>query len=266
MMEKRKLFMALLLAVGSLTVGAQSKYDLNSDGKVDAADVVELVNAIMAGETTQEDPVTNGEPPAGVEAVDLGLPSGRKWANMNVGAQKPEGYGLFFAWGETTGYTSDISDGHSFDWAHYKWCNGSSNTMTKYCTDSSYGTVDGNTTLALEDDAAYINWGSNWRMPTYDDIRELLNNTTNEWTTLNGISGCKFTSKTNGNSIFLPAAGYRGSSDLYNQATYGGYWSSSLDGSYSDYARYLYFYSEFADTFDYGNRYVGFSVRPVLRN
>lgn len=261
-MEKRKLFLALLLAAGSLTAGAQSKYDLNSDGKVNAADVVELVNAIFSNAA---EPNTQGEPPAGVEAVDLGLPSGTKWANMNVGAQKPEGYGLYFAWGETKGYTSDTSDGHSFGWANYKWCNGSRNTMTKYCTDSSYGTVDGKATLDLEDDAANMNWGSNWRMPTIDDIKELINNTTSEWTTLNGIYGRRFTSKTNGNSIFLPAAGYRFSSNLYGQASGGDYWSSSLGDSGSNGARGLFFNSGDAYTDD-SDRYLGFTVRPVLRN
>ena len=89
-----------------------------------------------------EEPSTPGTAPAGVVAVDLGLPSGTKWANMNVGASKPEDYGLYFAWGETVGYGSDTNDGHSFDWASYNWCKDSWNTMTKYCTDSSYGTVD----------------------------------------------------------------------------------------------------------------------------
>jgi len=147
--------------------------------------------------------------PAGVEAVDLGLPSGTKWANMNVGATAPEDYGLYFAWGETMGYTSDTSDGHSFDWENYKWCNGSGKTLTKYCTTSDYGTVDNKMVLDLEDDAAYLNWGDKWRMPTITEIQELLDNTTSEWTTQNGVYGRKFTSKSNGNAVFLPAAGYR---------------------------------------------------------
>ena len=197
--------------------------------------------------------------------MDLGLPSGTKWANMNVGAEQPEDYGLFFAWGETTGYGSDTSDGRSFYWTSYKWCNGSENTLTKYCTDNSYGTVDNKTVLDLEDDAAYVNWGSDWRMPTFTEIQELLNNTTSEWTTVNGVKGRKFTSKTNGNSIFLPAAGYRDGSSLYNQTSYGYYWSSSLNESLPYYARYLRFNSENAYPYYY-YRYIGFTVRPVLRN
>ena len=200
------------------------------------------------------------------EAIDLGLPSGTKWANMNVGASKPEDYGLYFAWGETVGYSSDANDGRSFDWASYKWCNGTYDTQTKYCTDSSYGTVDNKTTLDLEDDAAYVNWGSNWRMPTIAEIQELFDNTTSEWTTVNGVNGRKFTSKSNGNAVFLPAAGYRNGSGLYYQSTYGGYWSASLNESNPYYALRLYFYSEDQYASNGSRRNSGFTVRPVLRN
>lgn len=206
-----------------------------------------------------------GTAPEGVEAVDLGLPSGTKWANMNVGATTAWDYGLYFAWGETVGYGSDTSDGRFFDWASYKWCNGSSSTMTKYCTSSSYGIVDNKTVLDLEDDAAHVNWGGDWRMPTIAEIQELLDNTTHEWTSVYGVKGRRFTSKNNGNSIFLPAAGCRLLSRLGRQGVDGVYWSSSLDESNPYRARYLYFLSEDADT---GNnrRLLGFTVRPVLRN
>ena len=126
--------------------------------------------------------------PEGVKAVDLDLPSGTLWANMNVGATSPEDYGLYFAWGETTGYTG----GHSFDWASYKWMNeGQSNwrQVNKYqiddwetegCWYDSDGNFigDGKTVLDLEDDAAHANWGGDWRMPTIDEIKELIENTT----------------------------------------------------------------------------------------
>ena len=241
--------------------------DVNGDQTVDVADVATVIS-IMAGYKPggDDNPVNTGEAPEGVEAVDLGLPSGTKWANMNVGAEKPEDYGLFFAWGETVGYGSDTSDGHSFDWASYKWCNGSYDTMTKYCTSSSYGTVDNKTVLDLEDDAARANWGGQWVMPTYEEMRELLDNTTSEWTTINGINGRKFTSNTNGNSIFLPAAGDRSGSSLGFQSSLGYYWSSTVYPSYSRNARNLHFGSGYAYTNDYGYRYLGFSVRPVLRN
>lgn len=199
------------------------------------------------------------------EAVDLGLPSGTKWANMNVGASKPEDYGLYFAWGETVGYSSDTGDGHRFVWGNYKWCNGSGKTLTKYCTTSDYGTVDNKTSLDLEDDAAYVNWGDKWRMPTITEIQELLDNTTSEWTTQNGVYGRKFTSKSNGNAVFLPAAGYRYGSSVVFQASDGYYWSSSLSESGQDFAHYLSFGSGSQGT--YGeDRYYGYSVRPVLRN
>ena len=201
--------------------------------------------------------------PAGVEAVDLGLPSGTKWANMNIGAEKPEDDGLYFAWGETMGYGSDTSDSRSFDWASYKWCNGLESSMTKYCNDSSYGTVDNKTVLDLDDDAAYVNWGSSWRMPTFTETKELLENTTNEWTTINGVNGRKFTSKTNGNSIFLPAAGLRIDSYLGNQDTDGIFWSSSLNETGPYLARTLSFDSEYVSSTTSSNRYFGFHVRPV---
>ena len=101
--------------------------------------------------------------------VDLGLPSGTLCADRNVGADSPEVYGDYFAWGETT--TKSI-----YDWSTYKWFRGDDNTMTKYCTNSNYGTVDNKTVLDLEDDAAYVNMGKDWRMPTYDELKELRNN------------------------------------------------------------------------------------------
>ena len=194
------------------------------------------------------------------EYVDLGLPSGTKWAICNVGASEPEEYGDYFAWGETTPKST-------YDWSTYRWCNGSSTTMTKYCTQSDYGYngfTDNLTELEPADDAATANWGSGWRMPNYDQFSELFNSsyTTSEWTTLNGVNGYKITSKSNGNSVFLPAAGYRYSSSLNNAGSYGLYWLSSLDSSYSNYAFYLRFVSSGIDSIS-GYRNFGFSVRPV---
>lgn len=212
--------------------------------------------------TDKQGAPTTGQAPANAEAVDLGLPSGTKWANMNVGATAPEEYGLYFAWGETQGYTSDTSDGHSFNWANYKWCNGSQSTMTKYNTKSDYGTVDNKTTLDPEDDAAYMNWGSSWRMPTWVEIDELRDNTTSEWTTLNGVKGMKITSKTNGNSIFLPAAGYRNGTYVRYLGEEGLYWSSSLDSDYPQGADDMDFNSSGVSMLN-NYRRVGYSVRAV---
>ena len=195
----------------------------------------------------------------GHEWVDLGLPSGTKWATTNVGASTPEGYGNYYAWGETTTKST-------YNWSTYKWCNGSYDTMTKYCVSSSYGTVDNKTTLDLSDDAAYVNWGTSWRMPTKAEQDELRNTnyTTWTWTTQNGVKGYKVTSKTNGNSVFLPAEGYRGGSSLNYAGSDGGCWSSSLNASNSSSAYYLDFNSSYVDRNDSGRCY-GQSVRAVLR-
>ena len=199
--------------------------------------------------------------------VDLGLPSGTLWATCNIGATSPEDYGDYFAWGETAGY----NDGKTkFNWSTHKWCEGSSSTMTKYCTDSSYGYngfTDNKTELDLEDDAAYVNWGPAWRMPSIEQFAELINSdyTTTEWTTQNGVYGRKITSKVagyEGNFIFLPAAGDRDNSSLGEAGSDGNYWSRTLGGSYPNNARGLYFHSGFIRTYD-GSRYYGRSMRPV---
>ena len=195
------------------------------------------------------------------EYVDLGLPSGTLWATCNIGADNPEDYGDYFAWGETSGYKSGKT---TFNWSTYKYCNGSYTTMTKYCNKSGYGTVDNKTELELSDDAAYVNWGANWRMPSDDQFTELINSsyTTSTWTTQNGVYGRKITSKSNGNSLFLPAAGYRSGTSLTDAGSYGDYWSRTLDTSFPYLAYCLYSDSSGIRTGD-GSRYIGFSVRPV---
>ena len=195
----------------------------------------------------------------GHDYVDLGLPSGTLWATMNVGADSPEDYGDYFAWGETVGY----DDGYTtFDWTNYRHCKGSENTLTKYCNDSNYGYngfTDTLTELEPEDDAAYVYWGRKWRMPTDAQWAELRTECTWSWTTKNGVNGSLGTGP-NGNSIFIPAAGNRYSDSLINAGSCGHYWSRSLatggialgvaidsDGAYGDYS----------------DRRYGLSVRPV---
>lgn len=185
--------------------------------------------------------------------VDLGLSV--KWATMNVGATKPEEYGDYFAWGETTTKST-------YNWSTYKHCQGSENTLTKYNTNGGYGTVDNKTQLELTDDAARANWGGSWRMPTDAEMTELRNNCTWSWTTQNGVMGYKVTSKSNGNSIFLPAAGSRFDSSLHLAGSTGNYWSSSLSTNNPYRAWSVHFNS--SDVYwvsDY--RYTGQSVRPV---
>ena len=189
-------------------------------------------------------------------AVDLGLSV--KWATCNVGASKPEEYGDYYAWGETEPKTT-------YSWATYKWCNGSNITLTKYNTKSSCGTVDNKTVLELADDAARVNWGGAWRMPTDDEWTELRENCTWTWTddyNGTGVKGRIVTSKTNGNSIFLPAAGFRGSDDLSRAGDYGYYWSSSLYTDHPNGAWDVGFYSDDVRRND-GSRFYGCSVRPV---
>ena len=196
------------------------------------------------------------------EYVDLGLESGTLWATCNIGAENPWDYGDYFAWGETKGYNKGKT---TFTWSKYTLCNGNSSTMTKYCTSSSHGTLDNKTELDPEDDAAYVNWGSDWRMPTRDQLDELRNTSNTTWTrtTMNGKSGFKVSKKTDSNVyIFLPAAGYRYDSSLNYAGSNGYYWSRSLDTSDSYYAYGLYFNSGNVYTID-DNRYLGRSVRPV---
>ena len=191
----------------------------------------------------------------GYDYVDLGLPSGLRWATMNVGATNPKDYGNYYAWGEFATKTT-------YNWSTYEYANGSEATLTKYNNSSSYGTVDKKTTLEEADDAATQKWGGNWRMPTIDEWDELLKNCDCTWTTLNGVNGYEVKA-TNGNSIFLPAAGYRYGDVLNGAGSLGGYWSSSLYKGNPSVALGAKFNSDNSDTF-YGSRRYGLSVRPVV--
>lgn len=199
-----------------------STSDINGDGEVTAADVTAVYDILLGGNS-------GGNPSiGGHEYVDLGLPSGTLWATMNVGANCPEEYGDYFAWGETTPKAVYCD-------STYKWYRSDSNSSgyTKYCDDSSWGYngfTDGNTELDPEDDAATANWGSQWRMPSEDQIQELYDNCTEECTTINGVNGRLFISNINGASLFLPTAGDRWGSSFYNGpwVLSGHYWSRTL--------------------------------------
>ena len=193
----------------------------------------------------------------GHEYVDLGLPSGTLWATCNVGASKPEEAGDYFAWGET-------QPKDTYNWETYQLCDGSYNTLTKYCTNENYGTVDNKTELEPEDDAAAVNWGEKWQMPTREQILELVNsnNTTTTWTTQNGVDGRLITSNVNGNSIFLPATGSYSESSLQNAGTACYYWSRSLDVESNNLGFELYYSSDYRLTTG-ERRYYGRAVRPV---
>lgn len=196
--------------------------------------------------------------------VDLGLPSGTLWATCNIGANSREEYGDYFSWGETTGLNSGKTN---FAWTTYKWCNGTYNTLTKYNDDSHYGIVDKKSVLDPEDDAAYVLWGTSWRMPTKEQWEELINtnNTTLGSITVNGVYCHKLTSKVNGNSITLPNAGYYYDkySDVDGPCQY---WSrTSKTNGYPSRAYYVNLrLSSSIRSVTYGDRKNGHPIRPVL--
>ena len=190
----------------------------------------------------------------GHEYVDLGLPSGLLWATCNVGASSPEDYGCyFFAWGETQPRTGN------FYWGVYQFGNG--DRVTKYCNNPYYGYqgfTDTLTVLLSEDDAATVNWGSNWRTPTKSDWEELMQNTTSTYTTQNGVHGWLF-SAPNGHTLFLLEAGYYNEYGKYLDS--GQYWSSSLYLDNPKYAWKFGFHS--GCSVDEGYRSNGYPIRPV---
>lgn len=220
--------------------------------------------------------------PAG--AVDLGIVMTRTdgttyklyWAKSNLSDKglcaNPEDYGDYYAWGETEPYYSSQSpltwkNGKSagYDWASYKWCNGSFSTLTKYNTSSSYGNVDNKTVLESSDDVASVKLGGKWRMPTDAEWTELRTKCTWTFTTNyngTGVMG-QIVTATNGNSIFLPAAGYQLGTDLHFAGSNGFYWSSSLITDSPNCAWYVYYFdSDYVFRLNYG-RCLGLSVRPV---
>ena len=195
--------------------------------------------------------------------VDLGLPSRTLWANCNVGTNKPEGLGDYFAWGEVTPKTT-------YSWANYAHCNGAANQLTKYCNDPAYGYnhfTDTLTVLDRPDDAGWCNFDSNLgpRLPSQEQWQELFQHTTHTWTTLNGVEGVRFEAN-NGNSIFLPAAGMRHDGGNTVGVEHGYYWLNSFDEGNPTSA---WNFMIGADLDVIGNststapRNVGFSVRPV---
>ena len=193
--------------------------------------------------------------------VDLGLPSGTLWATCNVGATKPEEYGGIYAWGET-------GTKNTFNWTTYKYSKRYTDKLTKYCSKSDYGNkgfTDSLTELQTGDDPAAANWGSGWQTPSDEQWKELLANTTNKWTTQNGVEGRLFTSEKNGQTLFFPASGYQCGTELIRAGSSGVYWSRLLYTVSPCFAWRLGFCS--CDCGMGGsNRYEGISVRPVRQN
>ena len=200
-----------------------------------------------------------------MECVDLGLSV--KWATCNLGASKPTECGGYYQWAGT----KDVSDTKIYlDWDNCPYHTGSSSSSgwTKYNMDPSYGTVDNKAVLEAMDDAASVVLGGKWRMPTYEEWKELLNTDNCSWTwaTIDGINGYKVQSKKSGytdNWIFLPGAGYRNNDGFKYFGSSGGYWSSSLKSGHPGYAGCMGFYSNSVGS-GYNYRCFGLSVRPVL--
>ena len=238
---------ACVLVVLAVLLWPKGGQDEKREDKVEAS-VAQSSTSQPASASSSKANVINGH-----KYVDLGLSV--KWADCNVGASSPSDYGDYFAWGET----STKSD---YSWATYEWCKGTNKSFTKYCINSEYGTVDNRQVLESSDDVAHVKWGGSWRMPTKEEFKELCDKCTWTWTTQGGHKGCKVTGP-NGNSFFLPAAGNRDGTVLYNRGSSGYYWSATLkeDGSYGAY--YLDFYSGYSGWDYYWFRYRGHTVRPV---
>ena len=253
-MKQKNLIWALLLMVAGLQTVKAQKVILYYDGKEPVEVNATELDSISFVEQTYVD---------GYEYVDLGLPSGTMWATCNVGADSPEKFGTFFAWGET-------SPKQNYSWEDYQHCNRSYDKITKYCTDSSFGTVDDKCELDPEDDAATVNWGENWQMPSRNQIDELIDHTTAKWTIVNDVEGMMLKSKYNHNSIFLPAGGIYEEVPHYSIGAAGCFWSRTLDGDDNSYAFVLNINivndpNGLIGQESYERSY-GFNVRPVLAN
>ena len=193
------------------------------------------------------------------DAIDLGLPSGTLWASCNLGASAPEGIGDRYAWGETQSKSY-------YDWDNYKWCNGTYNSLTKYCSKSYYGTVDNKLKLDDEDDVAIVLLGKGWHMPDNVQMQELIDNCSWSSESLNGVAGYRVTGP-NSNSIFIPENGqFDESGIMWSSHVF--LWTSETDGSYYAY-RCEYYTGAVSDRYvvaSANHRHDGLCVRPVIGN
>ncbi len=234
--------------------------EVDSNGVVTALSVGAAVITVTYQGVNYNCNVFVTERSSAYEYVDLGLSV--YWATFNIGATKPEEFGDYYAWGETETKTD-------YSWESYKWCNGSANTLTKYCDNSEYGNIDNKYLLDPDDDVAHVKWGGKWYMPTIEEIGELMDKCSWILETRGNIEGLKVTGP-NGKSIFLPSAGfYSGTElielDMFENSNVGYIWSSNRrNNNFS----YCFFYYSGADGMDMlcSNtcyRYLGFPVRPV---
>lgn len=226
---------------GKSVYAQEFHYDVNNDGHVNITDAILVVNYIL-GKTAEGE-----KDNAPCEAVDLGLPSGTKWASCNVGATKPEEYGGYYAWGET-------EEKDYYDLNTYIHCDGTKETC------HNLGEISG-----TEYDVASMKWGGEWCIPTKDDFQELLDNCTIETTELNNVLGCMFISKVNGNRIFLPAAGQRWKDYYSRVGEHCHYWTSTPSSLYVQCAYSFESGLGFAYLNYDNDRRGGRCVRPVLK-
>lgn len=258
-MKKFISILVAMLAVSVFTVAQLKLYVYEKDGSVSqyiAANVDSIVFSEQDADIEYEEvpnlPVTDRG------YVDMGLSV--KWATCNLGAWWPEDYGNYYAWGETepkTNYTLNT----------YKWCEGDFRSFTKYCAEAEFGTVDNLSKLEAEDDAASVNLGGNWRMPTIAEFEELFNeeNCAWVWTDIQGVYGYLITSKINGNSIFLPAAGCIDGRIFYGKGTSGAYWASdSVENQTISTVSYGYDFVDNSIQWFSSIRNVGHTIRPVM--
>jgi hypothetical protein len=276
-----------------------TEYFANVDGKTLVAGKAYRITA------TLKQVFSNDGKENGLGWVDFGLPSKLKWANKNVGAASTSDYGGYYAWGETKAYgevdeTNLVNYNYKsqrsylktyYHWMTYKWCDGTNSTITKYNCRDSYGTYDGKKSLEPEDDAARVNCGGNWRMPTNAEQEELVNACYWVWTDNyknTGVPGYiaykaldsddagvvvgKENSASSGYSlesthVFFPAAGYMYLDEKYFEGEYGGYWSSDVDDDRVTPAWEFVFYSSENQLTakSISNRYAGQNVRAVFK-
>ena len=218
-----------------------------ASGERDSAPITSQSEGISSNRNTESAFFTSCPDNNHPHLIDLGLPSGTKWACCNVGASKPEDYGSYYAWGETKEKTT-------YNWSTYIHCEGSQGT----CHNLGSGISE------TKYDVAHVTWGEPWVMPSCGQIKELMDNCTYMWTTFNGITGGKFTSKKNGNYVFLPSAGDRCDGKLIHSGSNGYYWSATQDLSNSSNAYDLIFDYDHVYWF-YCYRYYGHTIRLVSR-
>ena len=239
----------VMAGVGADPVSARTS-DVNEDGTVDVADIATVID-IMAGGGTN-DPYPDPEPSYTScpddnhpHAIDLGLPSGTKWACCNVDASTPEQYGGYYAWGEKE--TKNV----------YSW-----ETYDYYSNDDANHLDIGTDIAGTIYDVATEKWGTVWSIPSVEQCREFVNNTTSEWVSQNNVFGRKFVGS-NGGYVFIPAAGRYIDDKLKSSGDYGYYWSSTLGDNGLENARVLNFNSEEIHIYRNAYRYHGRTVRPV---